>query len=264
MKKLIFSDIDGTLINGKLQVTDRTKKALQQQMKQGNIFIPVSARMPQAIMTVTRQIVNSCPLIAYNGALILDGSQRKLFSKSIANNIVQQICSYVEAKNEQTIWNVYSGNDWYYFPGNNSSLVVKEEQIVEVQAQPSSRAQLSGVLDVHKILLMGDANSLTREQEELSANYPDLTIVKSAPHLLEITTSGVSKGNAVKLLAEKLGVNLTNCWAFGDNYNDETMLEAVGHPILMGNAPAELKENYAHVTADNDHDGIALVLEELD
>ena len=57
---------------------------------------------------------------------------------------------------------------------------------------------------------------------------------------------------------------LASSWAFGDNYNDEPMLEAVGHPILMGNAPEELKKKLnIPVTLDNNHDGIAAVLNKI-
>ena len=42
------------------------------------------------------------------------------------------------------------------------------------------------------------------------------------------------------------------------------MLEAVGHPILMGNAPEELRKKLnIPVTLDNNHDGIAAVLNKI-
>ena len=83
---------------------------------------------------------------------------------------------------------------------------------------------------------------------------------------LEIVLKGVSKASAVKIVAQEYGVDLQNCIAFGDNYNDEDMLEEVGYPFLMGNAPAELKQKFApeQITADNNHDGVAKALAKIE
>lgn len=263
MAKLIFSDIDGTLINSQLQVTAKTRDAVRKQVINGNVFIPVSARMPQAIMTVAGQIMKTCPMIAYNGALVLDEMGRPLCSKFMDANKAASICAYIEKKQNQTTWNVYSGYDWFYCPGNNSSLVKKEEQIVKVKATASSLEQIKKLKGVHKVLVMGEPKQLSEEQQELACNFPDLILVKSAPNLLEIMVKDSSKGKGVEVLAREFNVDLNNCWAFGDNFNDESMLKAVGHPVLMANAPTSLKNIFKTVTLDNDHDGIAEVLDQL-
>ena len=51
--------------------------------------------------------------------------------------------------------------------------------------------------------------------------------------------------------------------AFGDNFNDLSMLKTVGIPILMGNAPEELKKQFTRLTSDNNHDGLAEALEKI-
>ena len=79
--KLIFSDIDGTLINDELKVTPKTRDAIRRQIIKGNIFIPTSARLPKGMMTVVRQILKVCPMIAYNGALALDETGRALITR---------------------------------------------------------------------------------------------------------------------------------------------------------------------------------------
>ncbi|MBA1392303.1 HAD family phosphatase [Lactobacillus sp. XV13L] len=264
MAKLLFSDIDGTLINSDLKVTPKTLGAICKQVVKGNIFVPVSARMPQAIMTVVGQIMKSCPMIAYNGALVLDELGRPLSSQFMPAATAAAICTYVEQKCAGTAWNVYSGYDWYYSPGNNPSLVEREEEIVKLKATPSSIAGVKKLRGVNKVLIIGNPAVLDEGQRALSSLYPQLVFVKSAPNLLEVMLKGVTKGRGVSELAQAFGAELGDCWAFGDNYNDEAMLNAVGHPVLMGNAPAELKARFATVTLDNNHDGIAAVLDQLD
>lgn len=159
---------------------------------------------------------------------------------------------------------MYSGNSWYYSPGNSSFLVEKEEQIVKVKAKPTTALQIKELQGVHKILFMGESDQLEEVQRDIKQRYAELVLVKSAPNLLELMVKGVSKGRGIRIAAQHFGVDLQSCWAFGDNYNDETMLTAAGHPFLMGNAPSDLKKKFGNVTLDNDHDGIAEVLNRID
>ena len=89
--------------------------------------------------------------------------------------------------------------------------------------------------------------------------YPerDLSIV-------DILPAGVSKGAALKRLAEERGISLDEVMAIGDNWNDLSMLEIAGRPVLMSNAPDELLA-VAHargwqITKSNDEDGVAAAM----
>lgn len=259
--KLIFSDIDGTLINQDLKVTPKTRDAIRKQIICGNIFVPVSARMPKAIMTAAGQITKVCPMVAYNGALVLDETGRPIVSKFMKAKTAVTICQYVEEQNNGSAWNVYSGYDWYRSE-NKSQLVQNEENIVKVKSRPASLDVINKLKGVHKVLLMGKADDLDKMQIELKRKFSKLYIVKSAPYLLEIMVHGVSKSYGIIQLAHAFNVKLQDCYAFGDNYNDEDMLKAVGHSFLMGNAPADLKKRIGNVTLDNNHDGIAAALKQ--
>ncbi|MCI6537160.1 HAD family hydrolase [uncultured Eubacterium sp.] len=85
----------------------------------------------------------------------------------------------------------------------------------------------------------------------------------SAPHLLEITAGGINKAQALTHFCKLKQIAPEHALAFGDNYNDVEMLETAGCGVLMGNAPADLKRKGFPITADNDHDGIAVFLNQL-
>ena len=257
-RKIIFSDIDGTLINSKHLVTPKTRDALRRQIINGNLFVPVSARLPKGIMTAAGQVTTSCPIIAYNGALVLDETGYPLNSQFMSTSIASDVCTYVE-KNSNLLWNVYSGYNWLA-PINNDPWFKNEEKKMGAQALPSSIKSITKLKGVHKILIAGDPNQLNNLMKELVLKFTELNFVKSAPTLLEVTIKGISKSNGVKILAKEFNIDLKDCWAFGDNYNDLEMLQTVGHPIVMGNAPDDLKEQFTYITSDNDHDGIAEAL----
>lgn len=263
--KLIFSDIDGTLINDELKVTPKTRDAIRQQIIKGNVFIPASARLPKGIMTAVGQILGVFPMIAYNGALALDETGRALITRFFDAKKAAEICRYVDEQNNGSAWNIYSGYVWYCAQ-EKSPLVEHEEKIVNVKATPTTVEQIEQLHGVHKALIMGKPENLDHIQEELTPKFSDLSFVRSSRTLLEVVLKGVSKASAVKILADEYKISLQDCIAFGDNYNDEEMLEEVGHPVLMGNAPEALKEKIGldNVTLDNNHDGIAEALEKFE
>ena len=106
--QLIFSDLDGTLINDDLKVTAATRDAIRRQIINGNIFVPASARLPKGMMTVVNQILKVCPFIAYNGALALDETGKVLISRFFNAKEAAEICRYVDEQDNDAAWNIYS------------------------------------------------------------------------------------------------------------------------------------------------------------
>jgi hydroxymethylpyrimidine pyrophosphatase-like HAD family hydrolase len=88
-------------------------------------------------------------------------------------------------------------------------------------------------------------------------------VVRSSDILLEINAKTATKADAVLAYCRQKHIDVANCIAFGDNYNDLPMLQTVGRPVLMGNAPEELKAMFPEITLDHDHDGIAETLEKI-
>lgn len=258
--KIFFSDIDGTLINDDHQVTPKTKDAIRQKLAQDNLFVPVSARMPEAIMTVADTISDHYPMIAYNGALILDQNGKEIFSKTMSAVDAEEIVGVVEAKYPDLAWNAYSDHDWYS-PKMEANL--NEEKIVQVESTKAHASDLADKKEFHKLLIIGDPDELASLQVSMKDQYPKLNFVKSSPILLEIFSKEVNKGEAVKFFIDYEKVDVNDTWGFGDNFNDQEMLKTVGHSVVMGNAPDELKQQADNITSDNNHDGIAEFLAKL-
>ena len=81
MKKILFSDIDGTLLNSKHQISEKTKKKVQQLAIQNIPFILVSARMPKGMHYFLDELQIKAPMVSYSGGLILDENQKVIYSK---------------------------------------------------------------------------------------------------------------------------------------------------------------------------------------
>lgn len=91
----------------------------------------------------------------------------------------------------------------------------------------------------------------------------DLTLVSSADHNFELASRNASKGQALKRLAQKLGIPMAETAAVGDSLNDYSMLQAAGKGIAMGNAREDIKEIADAVTLTNDQNGVAHMIRNL-
>ncbi|MDO4912730.1 MAG: Cof-type HAD-IIB family hydrolase [Lactobacillus sp.] len=261
--KIIFSDIDGTLINDSLKITPKTKQLILKQIKNGNLFVPVSARSPLAMKTVVDQLGDvACPIAAFNGALILDEKGNEIYSKVLpieeAKTIIREIATVKEVT-----WNVYSGLKWLTKKPKTADLI-NEENIVGLKAYAVDLTEVERLTEAHKTLVIGQPEILDKLMKTYQKRYPELSLVKSKDTLLEIVAKGVDKGDSVKRVAEYYRVPLADTIAFGDNYNDETMLKMANKGYLMANAPEALKASWPLITADHNHDGIAEVLEKVE
>ena len=252
--KAVFSDIDGTLLNSQHQITPKTEAAIKNMLKQGIPFIPVSARPPYAITPYTEQLGAQHGMICYSGALILDKNLTALYSVILEPQDLQKLNELLADFANLSI-SYYAGLDWFCNDVNNN-WIKQESEITGLNAK-----LLQGNLtDVHKILIMGSAEEIQRVEPVLKQALPHLSIHRSKDEYLEIMNPAATKAKAIQFMAQHLGINAKQVIAFGDNFNDLDMLQYAGLSIAMGNAPDAIKQVAKEVTATNNEDGIALVL----
>ncbi len=252
--KAVFSDIDGTLLNSQHQITPKTEEAIKNILKQGIPFIPVSARPPYAITPYTKQLGAQHGMICYSGALILDKNLTALYSVTLEPQDLQKLNALLADFAHLSISH-YAGLDWFCNDVNNN-WIKQESEITGLNAK-----LLQGNLtDVHKILVMGSAEEIQTVEPVLKQALPHLSIHRSKDEYLEIMNPAATKAKAIQFMAQHLGISAEQVIAFGDNFNDLDMLQYAGLSIAMGNAPDAIKQVAKEVTATNNEDGIALVL----
>ena len=118
--------------------------------------------------------------------------------------------------------------------------------------------------EILKVIVIEDENlsildEITKELNKIEG----LEITKSWFNNIEIMATGSDKGSAVKILAEYLDIDKDEIIAFGDNYNDISMLEFAGIGVAMGNADEFVKSKADYITSTNSEDGVAKALYEL-
>lgn len=253
--KIVFSDVDGTLLDSRHKMLPNTVEAIHSLQRRGIPFVIISARSPSGIYPIQEKYKFKSPVISYSGALILDENRRVLYSKGFSRELAEQIIEFIETNRLDCSWNVYSRDTWIV-KDRRDPRVMREEMIVCAQAVEGAVNMLPRHAEIGKILCMCNPEHILEIEKRLKSEFPFLSIAKSSESLLEIMQAGITKSSAVKKMCELWKVPLENTVAFGDHYNDVEMLETVAVPFLMGNAPKELKRRFSNITESNDDDGI--------
>lgn len=262
--KIVFSDIDGTVLNSEHELLASTIDAVQKLALKNIPFVLVSARMPKAMKLILDEMKVKMPMISYGGALVLDEQNKILYDNKINKIDTEAIISEIELLwPDDVVINYYSDDNWFVKDENNKA-VKREENITNVKAsQADFKNLIANNILPNKILCMTKANISSKIEAVLQEKFPQLNIVRSSDILIEIMNKDVSKANGIEVLLHHLKMTPAQAIAFGDNYNDLTMLNFVGRGVVMQNAPEEIRKEAKYITKSNNEDGIYEYLKQI-
>ena len=263
--KIIFTDIDGTLLNKDRKLSPLTVNVFQELQKEIPVVL-ISSRMPQAMEHLQEELnIDHQPLICYNGAqIIIEG--KTVFSEEIPWETLEAL----ENANSEVNCHIslYNNRDWYVPHMDYWAKREENNTLVTPKVKPAREVLQQLKIDgkgAHKIMCMGKAEKIDVVEKFLFKSYKEtLHLYRSKPTYLEVTNKKVSKLTAVNyLLKSHFKISLEETIAFGDNYNDFEMLKAAGMGIAVGNAKPEILEIAKQVTHHNIQDGVAKSLQQL-
>jgi Cof subfamily protein (haloacid dehalogenase superfamily) len=259
---LFCTDIDGTLLNPDRTLSRRTIDAIRAVRAAGHAFVLCSSRMPES-MRILEQLYDGAdePLIAYNGGLVLSRTGEVVHDVPIDADHARLIAEYCVGVDLHASF--FAGEDWHV-PGDDRW---SQREINNTGVQPSILSSHdyihSGRVDQnppHKVMCMGEASLIDAVEHLLSAESGVVTY-RSKDTYLEIANAACSKGMGVTAVAEELGFAKSECYFFGDNYNDIPAFGAVGTAIAVANGKQAVIEAATVTTGRHHDDGVALYLE---
>ena len=260
--KILCSDLDGTLLTSKSDVSELTIAEVAR-IKRYMRIILVSARMPKAMVYLQRKLdILDQPIICYNGAYILNGDE-EIASSLIESKYLRKI--FKLAQQHSTKLGLYYKDEWYV--EENTERVRKEIRYTE--STPVFQHTSETLKDwedrgigAHKIMLMGTKMSSDTLYPLLETQFGDtLHLYRSNDTLIEIAPKSVSKLTAIEQLLKK-AESLEDVIAFGDNYNDIEMLKNCGFGVAVGNARDEVKAVADAIALPHSEDGVAQFIKE--
>ncbi|MBK8557240.1 MAG: HAD family phosphatase [Lewinellaceae bacterium] len=264
--KIIFTDIDGTLLDKNRELAARTIQEIGR-IKDRVPVVLVSSRMPKAMRHIQQSLgIEQYPLICYNGGLVLIFHAEQptpvvLLSVPIAVEITRKVYGF--AQNTAIHVSLYLNDDWYvqsmdYWANREANNTKVQPAVQDFELLISAWER--DAQGPHKIMCMGPEQEIDQLEDFLQKACGDeLNIYRSKSTYLELSSKSVSKAVAIKtLLDQNLHYPLEEAMAFGDNYNDIEMLATVGLGITVANGNEALKKVAGEITASNIEDGVAL------
>lgn len=267
--KMICSDIDGTLLDKhrflSLETIDVFNRIIKKYKPK---VILVSARMPKAMRYLQKGLNITDPLIAYNGALVLDSLDEDedaevLYDVSIPLKSIKKV--YKKADELDLHISIFSYDDWHV----NKMDWGTEREINNTRAEPNTTSGLKSIVNsyvslgkhIHKIMCIGEEKNINKLEKYIKDKHEDeISAYRSKDTYLELSPKAISKAKALKMLHEKYDIKRKEIIAFGDNYNDVEMLSYVGVGVAVGNARKEAKKVANYVTKHHKEDGVAIAL----
>jgi len=267
--KWCVCDMDGTLLNSKDTISEENEAALKKLQQDGTEVIIASGRLDLMVKRFVKQLDLKGHVISCNGGLIRNiRTGEVLYSKIIDKSTVREIIDYSIEHNISFL--IYT-TDTVFSDKKNPRIkkfedlnkIIPEDMKLPIEYIDKVNIEVINHIETLKILLVCKDHEEVELMEKKYSNYNSLTAVSSMHGLLDIMASDISKGNALKVLSEKLAVDLNRVIAFGDNYNDMEMFQCVGIPIAMENAVDAIKSVARYVTKSNDNSGIAYAINNI-
>jgi len=264
--RLIATDLDGTLLTSASAVSPRTRSALDAARAHGIHVVPVTARQPIGLRAIAGDAAFDGWALCSNGAFathLTDG--RLLFAEELPADVIRPLAEALRESIPGLLFaSVREGGETFVAQDGYAAVAAFTDHKREPQSM--------GGVPLEQVLSAPSLKLVIRHPELAPAvlfdTLRDLGLtgfeatLSGAP-FVEVMAQGVTKATGLARLCEHLGISRSDVVAFGDALNDVEMLRWAGHGIAMAEADDVVKDAADEVTASNDDDGVARVIERM-
>lgn len=257
--KLVAFDVDGTLVGRDLVVRPAVREAIAVMQSRGVLGCLITGRMYRAAVGYARELGFETPLVCYQGAAIVDPRDDAMLRETAlpapAVLEVMRLAAELDVHLQ-----LYRDDRYFCERANQYSALYASLSGVEPVIVPSLEAEFGGRSATKAVAIAGPERASELVERFTAALGARAYVTRSYPEFIEILNPAVDKGEALRFVAQKLGIEMHDVMAIGDSWNDAPLLEAAGLGIAMGSAPPELRAVAAGIVADVAHDGVAEAL----
>lgn len=257
--KVVISDLDGTLLNSDHTISAYTKSVFQELHKQNYLIIVATGRHHMDAMAIVNSLDFPVYLVTSNGARIHSPQKELLYSLDMNADSVKSVLSLDIDPEITTV--LFRETVWQTSKTNNKLNAFQKD--LAYPPQVVNFAELEDFSAIKIFFTHDDHQKLVDLKEQILEKHLDVfSHAFSLPICLEFMDKSVDKSVAISKILEKEGYSFEEAITFGDGFNDERMLSAAGHGLIMGNAPENLKSKLPHlkVISTNNEDGVARYL----
>jgi len=266
--QIIATDLDGTLLNSKAEISRENREAIQKLTDKGIFVVPSSGRTLSEIPKELRESREIRYIIHSNGAVVLDKltGERILscLSKALSQKVWDIVTSYDTHLTVRYDGRCFvdsrfqSDEDYEYY-----HVCIPHQTVVKNFAEhlENFEQQIRSVEDIEVFSVFFHNPEERIACRKVIEGTDGLSVVDVDPNNLEIISGKAGKGTALYALADKLGIDRTATIAVGDSDNDKSIVKAAGMGISVSNACDELKALADEIICSNEEHAMAYILE---
>jgi len=237
---VLCSDLDGTLLNEKNQISEENLKAIEYFRNNGGKFMIATGRVPEAVRPVIGDITIDFPCICHNGCSVYDLEEEKYIEMTpLDEDAVDAAKKIIEISPKSGV-EVMTYKGIYVTKSNHATdRHLKYEKINFFEADGMENAPKPWL----KILFAQEEEDTELIKREIAKTvyWDKYNFAKTYKYYYEIFNKNASKGTALEKICKTYGIDLKNVIAIGDNENDISMLSVAGTGVAVENASEHVK-----------------------
>lgn len=269
--KMVCIDMDGTLLSSRKKISDENKNAIKKVYDKGVEVVVTTGRIYNNAEYYSNLLGVKSPVIAANGAIV----KSKVDSRILYENPIkiEECIKLIDLLYEMKLLFHFYTTDGI-FCNNVLTRIATKAYMTKQVGHESLKINYHVIKSKEKwkeffkennnkitkcIIFSISPEQIVKCKERLKA-LEGIVYFGAGKRSIEVNNRGVSKGNAVRALAQKYGIKREEIICIGDNENDLSMIEYAGVGIAMGNAIDSVKEIADYITSSNDDNGVAKAL----
>lgn len=247
--KILFLDIDGTILRPDHTIEASTKQAIMQ-IKQKGLDVVLATGRPLHELEEIATELDIQSFISYNGSYAIYNGQ-EIFKRYINTNIIDDFIAIASAH----------GHELIFYTNQENLMVNPDSKKIKTFLEHFSFTKNNAFKDEYRDQIFS-ATLITNHQDDHTL-YPtnngvllSQINVEGMHHCFDMLVADINKGIAVQAMLNSLNIRPELAIAFGDGLNDKEMLSLVGEGIAMGNSNPGLFQYAKHITTDVCNSGV--------
>ena len=264
--KLISCDMDDTLLRHDGTFSKRNLDVIHEFEKRGGVFMVNTGRMHASVIKRVREmnLLKNPPVSSFQGAMVRESETGKLlYFKPLGYETSLQIVQDCERMGVYA--QIYDLDNLYFVKGTDYGERYADRCGVEYITVPSlSEFMIKTKINNVKVIFMDEPEKVQGYMKTFREKYGNAAMFNtSALFMGEAVSREAGKDAACDVICARMGISIAECMAIGDSMNDYNMLKHAGLGVAVANAQPKVLEIADYITASNDEDGVAKVIEKF-
>lgn len=248
--QILASDLDGTLLNEKSQISHETADAIKKAQATGKRFIAITGRAWNTAHPIFQKAGLEVDYVLLNGAQFRTNLGKLIYEEVIENDLAEKILKYLIDVGIDFEVNTDQGD----FTTNTKvcTLSLKFEDSTQIIERK-----------IFKFFIFSDDIKQMKKIKQYLSSWEGISVTSSSEKNIEITSSKANKGNMLKKVAELYHVEDDGIIVFGDGENDEEMFRKFHHSRAVKNAVISIQKLAERIIESNIKNGVAKEIDQI-